>query len=119
MQTLENQELVSRRRGWLRCMGYGTILAALALAGVWLGTRHRERAKPATEDPMSAMGGMASPVNAPPADVSGASAELQIDLATDELKKAQIRTARVTKGVTAAKLRVPGLVKPNEYREVH
>lgn len=119
MQTLENQEPVSRRRRWLRFIGYGTILAALALAGVWLGTRHRERTKPATQDPMSAMGGMASPVNATPADVSGPSAELQIDLATDDLKKAQIRTARVAKGVTAAKLRVPGIVKPNEYREVH
>src|SRR5882724_1892886 len=118
MQTLENKGPVLRRPPWLRFIGYGAILAALALAGVWLGTRHRERAKPATQDPMSAMSGMASPVNALPADVSAGSAELQIDLATDDLKKAQIRTARVTKGVTAATLRVPGIVKPNEYREV-
>jgi len=34
-------------------------------------------------------------------------------------KKAQIRTARIATGITAAKLRVPGIVKANEYREVH
>src|SRR5260370_24429494 len=65
------------------------------------------------------MSGMASPASASSADASGDSAELQIDLATDDLKKAQIRTVRVTKGVTSAELRVPGIVKPNEYREVH
>src|SRR5258708_21114525 len=63
---------------------------------------------------MPAMGAMASPPNA-----AAASTELQTDLATDDLKKAQIRTARVTNGVTPAKLRVPGIVKANEYREVH
>jgi len=119
MQTLENREAVPRRKPRLRLIGYAAILAALVLAGVWFGTRRREGAKPTSQDPMSTMSGMASPVSAPPADAPGASAELQIDLATDDLKKAQIRTARVTKGVTAAKLRVPGIVKPNEYREVH
>jgi len=65
------------------------------------------------------MSGMPSPVNAAPLDGSNPSAELQIDLAADDLKKAQIRTTRVTNGLTAAKLRVPGIVKPNEYRQVH
>ena len=118
MQALGTQEVVSRRQPRLRFIGYAAILVALAAAGVWFGTRHREGAKTASPDTMSSMSGMASPVSAPAA-VSGASAELQIDLATDDLKKAQIRTARVTKGVTAAKLRAPGIVKPNEYREVH
>ncbi len=119
MQTIETHEVVSRRQPWFRRIGYAAILATLVLAGLWLGTRHRDVAKPAQQDTMSSMSGMASPVSAPSADASGTSAELQIDLATDDLKKAQIRTARVTKGVTAAKLRVPGIVKPNEYREVH
>jgi len=52
-------------------------------------------------------------------DASNLSAELQVDLAADDLKKAQIRTAHVTNGLIAAKLRVPGIVKPNEYRQVH
>lgn len=119
MQTLETQEAVSRRQPRRRLLGYAVILATLVLAGVWFGTRHREGAKPASQDPMSTMSGMASPVTTPPAEALGASAELQIDLAMDDLKKAQIRTVRVTKGVTAAKLRVPGIVKPNEYRQVH
>ncbi len=117
MHTLETQETVLRRR--LRLIGYAVILATLVLAGVWFGTRHREGTKPASQDTMSSMSGMAAPVSAPPADASGASAELQIDLSSDDLKKAQIRTTRVTKGVTAATLRLPGIVKPNEYREVH
>jgi len=65
------------------------------------------------------MSEMASPVNGAPSNGSNPSAELQIDLAADDLKKAQIRTARVTNGLIAAKLRVPGIVKPNEYHQVH
>src|SRR5713226_5744688 len=98
MQTIETQEAGSRRQPRLRLIGYAAILATLVLAGVWFGTRHREGTKPASQDTMSSMSGMAAPVSAPPADASGASAELQIDLSSDDLKKAQIRTTRVTKG---------------------
>jgi len=65
------------------------------------------------------MASMAMPATSSPSEASAASTELQIDLAPDDLKKVQIRTARVANGVTSAKLRVPGIVKPNEYREVH
>jgi RND family efflux transporter MFP subunit len=68
---------------------------------------------------MASMGAMAMPATSSRGQASTASTELQIDLAPDDLKKAQIRTVRVTNGLTAAKLRVPGIVKPNEYREVH
>lgn len=68
---------------------------------------------------MAAMGGMAAPTNPAAGEVPTPSTDLQIDLAADDFKKAQIRAARVTNGVTAAKLRVPGIVKANEYREVH
>src|SRR5260370_38009893 len=52
-------------------------------------------------------------------DVSGPAIDPQVDLAADDLKKAEIRTVKVGKSVTATKLRVPGIVKPDEYREVH
>jgi len=68
---------------------------------------------------MAAMGSMAMPPTSSPGQASAASTELEIDLAPDDLKKAQIRIARVINGIIAAKLRVPGIVKPNEYREVH
>jgi RND family efflux transporter MFP subunit len=68
---------------------------------------------------MASMGAMAMPATSSPGQVSTASTELQIDLAPDDLKKAQIHTTHVSTGVIAAKLRVPGIVKPNEYREVH
>jgi len=116
---METKEVVSRRQPRLTLIGYAAILTALVLAGVWFGTRHREGAKPVSHDTMSSMSGMAVPASATPADASRASAELQIDLATDDLKKAQLRTARVTKGFTAATLRLPGIVKANEYRTVH
>src|SRR5713226_2514462 len=119
MKILETQEAASRKGPRLRLVGYAAILAALVLGGVWFGRRHREGVKPASPGTMSSMSGMASPASASSADAPGDSAELQIDLATDDLKKAQIRTVRVTKGVTSAELREPGIVKANEYREVH
>jgi len=119
MESLEPQEPVSRRQPRLRLIGYAATLAALALAGVWFATRHRERAKPASRDTMSSMGGMAPSASPLPADASSAQGELQIDLTSDDLEKAQIRTVHVTKGATATELRVPGIVTPNEYREVH
>ena len=119
MKILETQEAVSRMESRIRFVGYAAILAALVSGGVWFGTRHRGGVKPVSPDTMSSMSRMASPASAPSADAPGTSAELQIDLASDDLEKAQIRTVRVTKGVTTAELRVPGIVKPNEYREVH
>jgi len=68
MQTLGTQDAVSRRQPRLRLIGYAAILAALVLAGVWFGTRHRQGAKPASQDTMSSMSGMAAPVSAPAAD---------------------------------------------------
>jgi RND family efflux transporter MFP subunit len=42
-----------------------------------------------------------------------------VDLAPDDLKKAQIQTVPVGRALTASALRVPGVVQPNEYRVVH
>ena len=114
MQTMGTQEISPGKNRRLRRMAFAVLAAVVLIAGVYFVTRQLAKPAPAPRDSMPAMGAMASPPNA-----SAASTELQIDLATDDLKKAQIRTARVTNGVTQAKLRVPGIVKANEYREVH
>jgi len=114
MQTMGTQEISPGKNRRLRRMAFAVLAAVVLIAGVYFVTRQSAKPAPAPRDSMPAMGAMASPPNA-----SAASTELQIDLATDDLKKAQIRTARVTNGVTQAKLRVPGIVKANEYREVH
>src|SRR5229473_5540170 len=119
MQTLNTQLTGSGTPPWLKWIAIAALLVVFAFAGYWFLPRRSTTTKTVPPDPMAAMSGMASPINAAPSDGSNPSAELQIDLAADDLKKAQIRTAYVTNGLTAAKLRVPGIVKPNEYRQVH
>ena len=119
MQTINTQLTGSGRPPWFKWIAIGALLIVFAFAGFWFLSQRSTTTKTVPPDSMAAMSGMVSPVNAAPSDVSNPSAELQIDLAADDLKKAQIRTARVTNGLTAAKLRVPGIVKPNEYRQVH
>jgi RND family efflux transporter MFP subunit len=116
---MDSNQATSPSRIWLRRIGFAAILA-VALAALWFGWRRFSGTKPASQsDPMSSMAGMSSPVNATPSGVPVESTDLQIDLATEDLKKAQIRTVRVAEGATTATLRVPGIVKPNEYRQVH
>jgi RND family efflux transporter MFP subunit len=119
MQTIDDQLTGSGRPPWHKWLAIAALLVVFAFVGFWFLTRRSATTKTVPQDSMAAMSGMASPVNAAPADMSNTSVELQIDLAADDLKKAQIRTARITNGVTPLKLRVPGIVKPNEYREVH
>jgi RND family efflux transporter MFP subunit len=118
IEDINEQTSVTRRRAKL--IGFGVILGIVALAGLWFGIRHSSSPKPtssATSSSMSDM--MTAPANAASNDGTGPGGEPHVDLAPDDLKKAQIRTAKVGKGVTATKLRVPGIVKPDEYRQVH
>ena len=119
MQTIGANESTSRTRRRVRLISYAAIATVLALAAVWFAIRRFSGTKQVSENPMSNMSSMAPPTSASSGEVSNASSELQIDLAREDLKKAQIRTARVTRGTTATTLRVPGIVKPNEYRQVH
>jgi cobalt-zinc-cadmium efflux system membrane fusion protein len=119
MQTIDTHDTGSQRNPWFKGIALAGLVLGILVAGFWIITRRSPKPARAPHDSMAAMGGMASPANPSPDDVSAASAELQIDLAPEDLKKAKIRTARVTNGVTAATLRVPGIVKTNEYREVH
>src|SRR5229473_7927352 len=119
MQTLNTQLTGSGTPPWLKWIAIAALLVVFAFTGYLFLPRRSTTTKTVPPDSMAAMSGMTSPVNAAPSNGSNPSAELQIDLAADDLKKAQIRTAYVTNGLTAAKLRVPGIVKPNEYRQVH
>src|SRR6266446_3391902 len=119
MQTVDTQDAGSQRPLWRKRSALAALVAGLVVAGVWVVAKRSHNTEPAHPDSMAAMGSMAMPPTSSPGQASATSTELEIDLAPDDLKKAQIHTVRVTNGVTAAKLRVPGIVKPNEYREVH
>src|SRR6267154_2583972 len=119
MQTVDTQDAGSQRPLWRKRIALAALVAGLVVAGVWVVAKRSHNTEPTPPDSMAAMGSMAMPPTSSPGQVSAASTELEIDLAPDDLTKAQMHTVRVTNGVTAAKLRVPGTVKPNEYGEVH
>ncbi len=119
MRTINTQLTGSGRPPWLKWIAIAALLVVFAFTGFWFLSQRSATTKTVPPDSMAEMSGMASPGNAARSDASNLSAELQVDLAADDLKKAQIRTAHVTNGLIAAKLRVPGIVKPNEYRQVH
>jgi len=68
---------------------------------------------------MSSMSSKPSPANDDATDATAADAGVQVDLGPDDLKKAQIQTVHVDMRETASTLRVPGVVNPDEYKEVH
>ncbi len=120
MQTtdMNEQTPVTRRRAKL--ISYSAILGIVMFAVLWFITQRGGSPKPTSSATPSSMGEMMmAPVSAAPNDATGSMADLRVDLTADDLKKAQIRTVKVGKGVTTTKLRVPGIVKPDEYREVH
>ena len=116
MQTIDTQNTGEHQPAWWKRIALAALVVGLLVAGVWFVAKRSHKPAPAPPDSMASM---AMPAASSSTEGSAASTELQIDLAPDDLKKAQIRTARVTTGITAAKLRAPGIVKANEYREVH
>jgi membrane fusion protein, heavy metal efflux system len=122
MQTNDTNESISEMGShkwrWVVLIGSGAMLAGLALAGFWYmqrlgGTKSVSRApasRPGASKPQAI-------VNSDGA--TAASTDPEINLTADDLKKAQIHTARAMKRATETTLRVPGIVKPDEYREVH
>src|SRR5260370_34630543 len=68
---------------------------------------------------MSSMADMPSPSNDDSADSTAANTDLQVELGPDDLKKARVQTVHVDMKETSSTLRVPGIVNPDEYREVH
>src|SRR5260370_36708234 len=99
-------------------VGSGAMLAILAIAALWF-MQQGGRPKPVSHALASSPPASKPQAIVPSDDATAASTDLEISLTTDDLKKAQIHTARVMKRATETTLRVPGIVKADEYREVH
>ncbi len=119
MQITDKNVATSTPRRRMLWIGLGAFIVLAISAGLWLGTQHRTRPKPRPHAPMSSMADMPSPSNNDSTDATAANAELQVELGPDDLKKAQVQTVHVDMKETSGTLRVPGIVNPDEYREVH
>ncbi len=112
----------TRKRNRPAVLSAAAVLIAVAFLAVWLAVNHAKARKldaPSPMSTMSGMSGMASPASASTPPAPAPSTEPQVDLAPDDLKKAQLRTAHATTGSIEASLRTPGVVKADEYTEVH
>jgi RND family efflux transporter MFP subunit len=86
-------------------VAWGVLLGLVGAGGLYLSTRRDLPSRPVA--------------NSIPEAASATPVEFQVDLAADDLKKVQIESAPVISRGTTAALRAPGLVRPNEYRQVH
>ena len=122
MHTKDTNESISKmrshKRRWVVIIGSGAILAGLALTGSWY-IQQLGGTKPVSRVSASRPGASKSQAIVPSDGATPASTDPEINLTADDLKKAQIHTARAMKRATETTLRVPGIVKPDEYREVH
>jgi cobalt-zinc-cadmium efflux system membrane fusion protein len=119
MQTTNQKETASPSRRLVMWIGLGAVIILAISAGLWFGVQRSNRPKPRQHAPISSMADMASSSSDESTDSSAANAELQVELGPDDLKKAQVRTVHVDMKETSSTLRVPGIVNPDEYREVH
>lgn len=107
----------SRRRGmW---SGLGAVTVVVIAAGLWFATQHGSRPKSRQHAAMSSVADMSTPSNDDSTDSTAANADLQVELGPDDLRKAQVQTVHVDVKKTSSTLRAPGIVNPDEYREVH
>ena len=122
MHTKDTNQSISPTKGhnrrWLMLMGSGAMLAILTIDGLWFMQRGGGT-KPVSRAPAPSPTASKPQPIVPSDEVTAATTDPEINLTADDLKKAQIRTARVMKRATRTSLRVPGIVKPDEYREVH
>src|SRR5229473_5457269 len=106
-----------RRRGmWI---GFGAFTVVAIAVGLWFATQHGSHPKPRQRTAMSSTADMSTPSNDNSTDSTASNADLQVELGPDDLKKAQVQTVHVEVKKTSSTLRVPGIVNPDEYREVH
>jgi cobalt-zinc-cadmium efflux system membrane fusion protein len=119
MQSTETKETTPAPRRRVMWIGLGAVTVLAIAFGLWFGTQHGSRPKPRQRTAMSSMADMSTPSNDDSTDSTGANADLQVELGPDDLKKAQVQTVHVDVRKTSSTLRVPGIVNPNEYREVH
>ncbi len=119
MQITDKNVATSTPRRRMMWIGLVAVIVLVISAGLWFGTQHSTRTKPHQHAPMSSMADMPSPSNDDSTDATAANADLQVELGPDDLKKAQVQTVHVDMKETSGTLRVPGIVNPDEYREVH
>ncbi len=119
MQITDKNVATSTLRRRMMWIGLVAVIVLVISAGLWFGTQHSTRTKPRQHAPMSSMADMPSPSNDDSTDATAANADLQVELGPDDLKKAQVQTVHVDMKETSSTLRVPGIVNPDEYREVH
>src|SRR5258705_6549360 len=119
MQKTDMKETPPAQRRRVMWIGFGAVTVVAIAVGLWFATQHGSHPKPRQHAPMSTMADMPSAPNDNATDSTAASADLQVELGPDDLKKAQVRTVHVDEKKTSSTLRVPGIVNPDEYREVH
>ena len=119
MQSTETKETAPAPRRRVMWIGLGAVTVLVMAFGLWFGTQQGSRPKPRKPAPTSTMADMPSAPNDNSTDSTGANADLQVELGPDDLKKAQVQTVHVEVKKTSSTLRVPGIVNPDEYREVH
>ena len=119
MQNIDKTETTATPRRRTMWIGLGVVIVLAASIGLWFGLRNSSRPKQRQHPQMASMANMPSPANDDSVDSTTPDAALQVDLGPDDLKKAQIQTVHVDMRETGSTLRVPGVVNPDEYKEVH
>src|ERR1700751_4295776 len=119
MQKTDMKETLPAPRRPGMWIGFGTVTILAFAVGLWFATQHGSIPKPRQHAPMSSMADMPSAANEDSTDSTAAKADLQVELGPDDLKKAQVQTVHVDVRKTSSTLRVPAIVNPDEYREVH
>jgi cobalt-zinc-cadmium efflux system membrane fusion protein len=119
MLNTDQKKTASTPRRLVTWIGLGAVIILAVSAALWFAVERSNRPKPRQHDPMSSMADMSSSSTDESADATAGNAELQVELGPDDLKKAQIQTVHVDMKETSNTLRVPGIVNPDEYREVH
>src|SRR5260221_234744 len=119
MQSTETKETAPAPRRRVMRIGLVAVTVLAIAFGFWLGTQQGTGPKPRQRTAMSSMADMSAPSNDDSTDSTAANADLQVELGPDDLKKAQVQTVDVEVKKTSSTLRVPGIVNPDEYREVH
>src|SRR5258707_12432711 len=103
MHTKDTNESISATQGhkrrWVILIGPGALLAILALAGFWY-MQHLGGTKPVSRVPSSSPGASTPQAIVASDDATAASTDPEISLTADDLKKAQLQTARGMKRAT-------------------
>src|SRR5260370_37189808 len=119
MQKTDMKETTPAPRRRVMWIAVAAITIVVIAVGLWFATQHGSRRKSRQHAAMSSLADMSTPPNDNSMESAAANADLQVELGPDDLKKAQVQTVHVDVRKTASTLRVPGIVNPDEYREVH